>query len=905
MVCRLFRSAFSHLLGCCLILGLGIDARQLAADEGDPTSGPDWYMAMVRPVLYERCVACHGALKQEAGLRLDSARNIVRGSDDGKVIAASDPDASTVVQRVASMDLSVRMPPEGEPLHADQIDALERWIRDGAPIPSDEPEEADPGSHWAFVPPIKSAPPRASEKSWNDNPIDAWIASSREQKSVGNQSPAAPSIWLRRVYLDLIGLPPTLDEIQAFEKDSSNQAKERIVENLLASPHYGERWGRHWMDIWRYSDWWGLGEEVRNSQKHIWHWRDWIIESLNEDKGYDQMLLEMLAADELYPDDLDKLRATGYLARQYFKFNRTSWLDETIEHTAKGMLGMTFNCTKCHDHKYDPVTQQDYYRFRAIFEPYQVRMEMVPGQADYTRDGIPRAFDCNLDAPTYVHLRGDDRNPDSSRVMEPSVPPFLSRGQGFPIEPVALPPTAATPGLRPHVVENLRRVAWARIRELEGQRRELDQQCKGDFPRPDGTARETLEGQRAVVDHEVQKAHAELVAIDWRHQADVLAAQAAGSDDARQAAQRASYFEKRADVAAARLAVVQASTALAAAAADKKAEAITRLTHAESSLEAALQQIDAPGEQYRSLRGAEKTAESNLESDASRSKPFPGSSTGRRTALARWMTDASHPLTARVAVNHVWARHFGEPLVPTVFDFGRKGTPPVHPGLLDFLSVELIEHDWSLKHLHRMMVLSQTYAMSSSSLGMEAHSERDPDNRYYWRMNSMRMESQSVRDSLMHLAGDLDPKLGGPSIPVSDGSSRRRSLYFFQSHNEHETFLSIFDDANVLDCYRRAQSIVPQQALALQNSPLIQACSQRIADRIAARTTDSDDAAFVATAFEWLLATKVSGIELATAQRAMQRWRESALERGLDPVQHARVGLVRSLINHNDFLTVR
>jgi hypothetical protein len=905
MVCRLFRSAFSQLLGCCFILGLGIDARQLVAEESDPTSGPALYMSKVRPVLYERCVACHGALKQEAGLRLDSARHIGRGSDDGGVVIASDPESSEMVQRVTSTDLSVRMPPEGEPLHAEQIDALKRWIREGAPIPPDEPEESDPGSHWAFVPPQKSAWPQASNESWNNNPIDAWIASSREQKGLNFQTPAAPSIWLRRVYLDLIGLPPTLEEIQAFEQDPSDRARELIVEKLLSSPHYGERWGRHWMDIWRYSDWWGLGEEVRNSQKHIWHWRDWILESMNEDKGYDQMLREMLAADELYPDDLNKLRATGYLARQYFKFNRTSWLDETIEHTSKGMLGMTFNCTKCHDHKYDPLTQQDYYRFRAIFEPYQVRMEMIPGQADFARDGIPRAFDCNLEATTYVHVRGDDRNPDATRIMEPAVPEFLSRGNALCIESVRLPPTSANPGLRPHVAENLRRVTWSRIRELEGQRRGLDQQLRGDFPRPDGTPRETLEGQRAVVEQDVHKARAELVAIDWRYQADVLAAQAAGSDDARQAAQRAAYFEKRADVAAARHAVIQASIALSAAAADKKAEATTRLTNAESSLEAALKQLDAPGEQYRSLRGADKTAESNLETDASRLKPFPMSSTGRRTALARWMTDRNHPLTARVAVNHVWSRHFGEPLVPTVFDFGRKGTPPVHKELLDFLAVEFTENDWSLKHLHRMMVLSQTYAMSSSSLGMESNSERDPDNRFYWRMNSIRMEAQSVRDSLLHLAGDLDPKLGGPSIPISDSSSRRRSLYFFQSHNEHETFLSIFDDANVLDCYRRAQSIVPQQALALQNSPLIQTCSQRIVDRIKEKITSQDDAAFISTAFEWFLATDASPSEVSTALSAMQRWRQSALERGLDPVQHARIGLVRSLINHNDFLTVR
>ena len=194
------------------------------------------------------------------------------------------------------------------------------------------------------------------------------------------QGPAERSLLLRRVYLDLIGLPPTREEMQAFLGDKSPDAYEKVVDRLLASPQYGERWGRHWMDVWRYSDWWGLGAELRNSQKHIWHWRDWIVESLNEDKGYDRMLREMLAADELYPTDPDALRATGFLARHYFIFNRTTWLDETVEHTGKAFLGLTFNCCKCHDHKYDPFSQADYYRFRAIFEPYQIRTDNVPGE---------------------------------------------------------------------------------------------------------------------------------------------------------------------------------------------------------------------------------------------------------------------------------------------------------------------------------------------------------------------------------------------------------------------------------------------------------------------------------------------------------------------------------------------
>ena len=380
------------------------------------------YVRRVKSVLQARCYACHGVLKQEGGLRLDTALLAVKGGDSGVVIKPGDVDGSSLIQRIAAKDDATRMPPEGEPLTPEEIAAIRAWILQGAKGSPNEAPERDPREHWAFQSPVRSSIPETSVPGWSKNPIDAFIASMREQKGLSPQSPATKPIWLRRVMLDLIGLPPTAEELDAFVADESDQAFETVVNRLLDSPQYGERWGRHWMDIWRYSDWWGLGEDARNSQKHIWHWRDWIVDSLNADKGYDQMLREMLAADELYPEDPDRLRAGGFLGRQYFKFNRTSWMDETIEHTAKAMLGLTFNCAKCHDHKYDPFSQADYYRFRAIFEPYQVRLDATNGVIDFEKDGIPRPFDCNLDAKTYLHLRGDDRNPDLSRLMEPSVP---------------------------------------------------------------------------------------------------------------------------------------------------------------------------------------------------------------------------------------------------------------------------------------------------------------------------------------------------------------------------------------------------------------------------------------------------------------------------------------------------
>ncbi|MCI0402330.1 MAG: DUF1553 domain-containing protein [Acidobacteria bacterium] len=270
-------------------------------------------------------------------------------------------------------------------------------------------------------------------------------------------------------------------------------------------------------------------------------------------------------------------------------------------------------------------------------------------------------------------------------------------------------------------------------------------------------------------------------------------------------------------------------------------------------------------------------------------------------ALARWVTDARNPLTARVAVNHVWLRHFGRPLVPTIFDFGRKGAPPTHPALLDWLAVELMEKDWSLKHLHRLLVTSDAYRMSSSSAHAAAHVAADAENRWYWRMNSVRMEAQVIRDSLLHLAGDLDPMMSGPPIPVNTATNRR-SLYFVHSHNDHQKFLTTFDDANVLECYRRAESIIPQQALALANSQL----ALGMAERIAARLEAVSDAEFVRAAFELVLASPPTPAEQAECRQALSKLAETLRQqKQADAVRRARAAVVQALLNHNDFVTIR
>ncbi len=833
-----------------------------AASAADPVD----FKKEIRPILQERCFACHGALAQKSKLRVDSAANLLKAGavEPGKLVE------SKLIERISSMDDAIRMPPEGLPLKPEQIAKLKAWIEQGAKASAEDLQEPDPRDHWSFRTAVRPAVPKGSA-----NPIDAFVAAEWAKRGLKPVAPAEKRVLLRRVYIDLIGLPPTAVQTDAFVKDASPDAYEKVVDKLLASPQYGERWGRHFLDIWRYSEWWGLGAELRNSQRHIWHWRDWVVESFNADLGYDEMIRRMLAADELHPTEPDKLRATGYLARPYFLFNRTTWLDEVVEHTGKAFLGLTFNCAKCHDHKYDPIKQSDYYGFRAIFEPYQVRTDLVAGEPDAMKDGMPRAFDCNLGAKTPFHIRGDERNPEKDRAVPPGVPQFLAP-EDLKFAPVKLPPLAYRPGARPEIVAGYRKLLETKLAIAKAELAKL---------KPDGA--------KAVA-----AAEAELVALSTR-----AAADASGTkDDAKKAAKA----EKDSAVANAELAVARADVELLAAVPAAKPAAEMKKKAADTALVAAKKAAENPGEAYTPIPGALKSAESNLDT-APKNGPFPDTSTGRRTALANWIADAKNPLTARVAVNHIWLRHFGAPLVANVFEFGRRGIAPSHPELLDWLAVELMEHKWSFKHLHKLIVTSAVYRLSSSNADAESNAKLDGENKYLWRMNPTRMEAQVVRDSLLHLAGELDPARGGPPIPLAaQDASRRRSLYFFHSHNDNSKLLGIFDDANVLDCYRRTESIVPQQALALWNSKLAMAMAAKINDALHVRIGNGDDTTFVSAAFATVLGTIPTEEETAACVAALAELR-GTLKEVNDPerTRRARLQVVLALINHNDFITVR
>lgn len=1110
-------------------------ADEVGQDESvQPSPNAAHYEAKVKSALRERCFACHGPLRQEGDLRLDTVESMLRGGGSGSVIQAGDATASLLIQRITTEELEHRMPPEGEgeKVPSEVVKAISQWIAAGATAPGDEKPEPGPEDHWAYKP-IAAPSHSGLEGSLS---IDALLREKWLENGLNPNPTAPPEVLLRRLYFDLIGLPPPQEELERLPSTFDDAWYAATVERLLRDPRYGERWGRHWMDIWRYSDWWGLGDQLRNSQQHVWHWRDWIIESLNQDRPYDEMVRLMLAADEIKPDDLSDLRATGFLVRNYFLFNRNQWLDDTVEHVSKGFLGITMNCAKCHDHKYDPIGHTEYYQMRAIFEPYHVRLDMVEGVPDFNRNAIPRVFDGWLDLPTYRFVRGDEHQPDKSKLIAPGIPAFLAN-ENFKIESVSLPPVSWQPERRSFVRDNVRKIAEQNVAEAEQQLKDTlarlqaaqheyeayELEMKQTPPRDekvlvqenfaqlnqeaweilggewvlgpmklsqnrDGQSRSVLKwkevpptdldvslkftirggslyrsvgisfdcthtgGESALKpsDHETMvyvsahgpdpkvqasylsngiyqypadgrvpqpielnrvyelrvqvrgdlvnasldgvpklawkipggrhAGHLQFTTFDvladlheiqirplakhvrlrqpgagsaldvatalklselehvaaelklrwkqaefnsiavreraweavWKRE-DLQAAPDASSVALEEANQieaetrrEAIDAQNEAELAQASYNVAVADANVVRSGSDKKETSEKELAKAKESLATAEKKRSDKQGELVSFSGSKWAATRFLNSGADDPEVvFPKQSSGRRKALADWITSKENPLTARVAVNHIWTRHFGEPLVANVFDFGLKGATPTQVRLIDYLAHEFIASGWSMKQIHRRIVMSEAYRRSSSLLGAEENLKRDPDNKYLWRRNPIRIESQAVRDSLLSLAGTLDVTLGGPPVMASEQEeSKRRSLYFFHSNNERNMFLQTFDEAMVKECYRREQNIIPQQALALSNSKLVLDAVPSIAARLINRAKEEDD--FILLAFEQLLGVRATSAEVNACKKAMEHWRQLPDEGlGAGTGQRDRIMLVWTLINHNDFVTVR
>ena len=1052
---------------------------QQLAEQHSPSKSIN-YLTQIKPLLAEKCYSCHGTLKQESELRLETVDLMRSGGDSGPAIKPGESADSLLLQRISSRD-DDRMPPHGEgsPLKPDQIRLLKKWIDEGCNAPA-EVVPVKPADHWAFQKLVLSK----QQAGKSGNPIDLLIKQKHSKAGIQTAPPASRQTLIRRLYLDLIGLPPTPSQF------NDKRAITEIIDELLHSPQHGERWARHWMDIWRYSDWYGLGNQLRNSQKYLWHWRDWIINSLNKDKGYDKMIIEMLAGDEADPESIESITGTGFLARNYYLFNRTTWLDSTIEHTSKAFLGLTMNCAKCHDHKYDPITQQDYYRLRAIFEPHQVRLDPLPNETDFDQAGLPRVFDDDINRVTYLHERGDPKSPDKTKPIPPGVPAILSSFE-HKINPINLPRSAHSPGTRPYVLaahlakaQAQTKASQQRCTEAKARRKELASKAetkaphniqpfkfKDDFSTLDATrwqltgdgwkhragtlsqTKSTRDPQTARLlitpptdfdlrcmytttggstyksvtirfDQAEQSGYANYVytsayAPDPKVQAaferdktsvyptegrkafpitvgqqhelrfairgtlvniwidgkfmiayrypnrrkgfislsgfdatvdfdsiqienlnkdfeltEVSNKNAATVTEAEQAV-KVSNSQYEANIAYERMLkamlhsveadqLQKLSTAklqtLAETAGQQQAEwklaalkhdatvnasdpkKLATITQKIKQAQEHIAEIKESPIRFTPIKGSFKALESPADKEVDYPATYSPISTGRRLALANWITSDQNPLTARVAVNHVWMRHFGQPLVDSTFDFGLRAPAPVHQDLLDLLATEFINSGWSFRHLHRLIVSSQTYALSASTATASSENLiKDPNNKLLWRMNSRRMEAQVIRDSVLFLAGELDTTMGGPSINP-EAEARRRSIYFKHSRDQKNSFLEMFDNADILQCYRRSESIVPQQALALSNSRLSIEMSNQIARKLHKELKSNKTLDFINATFGLILARPPSDLEIKTCEKYFNEMEKLEQEPGADQI---RARFVQAILNHNDFITIR
>jgi hypothetical protein len=745
----------------------------------------------VLPILSAHCFACHGpdASKRKADLRLDVRSSAVADQGGPAAIVPGRPAESELIARITAKDERRRMPPvkTGPRLKPEQIQLLRTWIEQGAPYTE----------HWAFLPPRRPLVPRVQDGTWPQTPLDSFILHRLEQQNLRPAPPASREVLIRRATLDLLGLPPTPDEINAFRTDASPNAYQRLVERLLQSPQYGERWGRHWLDVARYADSGGFETDIFFAS--AWRYRDYVIRSINADKPFDQFIREQIAGDELYPKDRQALLATALYAigpvleeagmvRGKLDYD---WLTDAVDTTGSAFLGLTLGCARCHDHKYDPISQRDYFALQAVFAASDL-------------------FDFNANGTVlreHVALKKTEKDFEqartrAARTKQPGeydeYPDIPLRGLGHRSKPIE-------------------------VRLLK----------RGELDHPGEPIQAGLPSQLVT-------------------------------------------------------------------------DPLTL-----PSLPRGERETTKPGQKAKGKRQKEPSP--------------PGGGEGRvrgglaslpreawRTALANWIGSDQNPLTARVLVNRLWQGHFGQGLVRTPNDFGTRGERPTHPELLDWLAAELVEHGWSLKHVHRLILLSSTYQMSST---VDRETLRlDPDNRWLTRFQPRRVEAEVVWDSIRAVAGTLNRKMYGlpigppldqrelignyrkwPSSPPAEAN--RRAVYIVVRRSFRFPALSAFDlPENVSSCGQRDRTIVPNQALTLLNNRTIREQAGAFAERLL-RETDGSPEALAARAWRYVYGRTMSDDERREVV-AFLRGRNQATETWKTAVED----LCVALFNTNEFL---
>jgi cytochrome c553 len=731
-----------------VLAGLGAWGVSLAraAGEGPDRSQLDFFESRVRPILATNCQSCHGASKQKGGLRLDSREAVLKGGQSGPAVAPGEPDRSLLIEAIG-YDGETQMPPKG-PLKPREVQALTEWVKMGAPWPEaagrSEPTSAasttapgpgkDPKSHWAFRPVKPPALPTVKDAAWPKGSIDLFVLAKLEGRGLRPVEPADKRTLIRRVTFDLTGLPPAPEEVDAFLGDEAPNAYERLVDRLLASPRYGERWGRHWLDVARYGE-----DQAHTFQAKKYpfgyKFRDWVVRALNADMPYDRFVTEQVAGDLIDgPDREGRLAALGFFALGpvYYGKAIADERDDRIDTLSRGFLGLTVACARCHDHKFDPIPTTDYYALAGVFASTQFKEYPAAPQEEIRRYDEAQAAIA-------------DKTKEIDRFTA------LAGLRGY----YAIP--------KDQVERSLSAESKARLKSLRDDLARLKKVAPPPYP---------------VVHALAESENATNLRVNVRGNPENL-----GPEVPRRF--------------------------------------LTALSEGE---------------------------------------PAPFRQGSGRLELARAIASEDNPLTARVMVNRIWEHHFGRGLVATPSNFGALGEPPTHPDLLDYLAGRFVALGWSMKAIHREILLSATYQLSSR---IDPRNQAvDADNALLWRMNRRRLEVEAWRDAMLAASGELDPTIGGPSEELVAPGNRRRTFYAAVSRHNLDSLLRLFDfpDPNIT-CDRRVVTSVPLQQLFVLNSEFMVRQAKALAKRLTSDPAGSD-AERIRRAFPLLYGRPASGEEV-------------------------------------------
>ena len=768
----------------------------------------EFFEMKVRPVLAKNCFSCHTNSKL-GGLDLSTRESLLKGGKSGPAIIPGDPAQSLLMKAVRFEDSKLKMPMGGAKLKPEEIAAIETWIKEGATWPeSPKPAVAAKGyvitpeqkAFWSFQPVRKPTLPAVKNAR---SSIDRFILAKLDEKHLKPAPRATRTTLLRRASYDLTGLPPTPEEVDAFLVDKSSNAFEKVIDRLLASPRYGERWGRFWLDVARYSDD-KLNSTMDEPQKNAFRFRDWVIEAFNKDLPYDTLVKAQIAGDLL--DNKDLVAATGMYALS------PEFQDDRVDVTTRGFLGMTVACAQCHDHKYDPIPTRDFYSLMGIFTSSKYNEYPLAEKSVVDEFKSRKKEHDDLTAQLKDHLKKQ-----ADQLAE-----ILATKTADYIKAIAEGKTEA-PGLDKETLERwskylkkptydyafenpLKAKDYAgfekKIIELNDEKKDIDEKnnirlggskLRGDLSRADLLSLERdkyffwrdLFGNTGVLIYGEKKIDRWL-SPEWKEHVESL----------------------RAKIEAAKKAMPEEYPFLHAMADEPK-----------------------PHNEKIQIKGSRQ----NLGDEAPREfltilcngDPKPFTKGSGRLELAEAIVAPDNPLTARVMVNRIWLGHFGQGIVRTPDNFGVLGERPSHPELLDYLAARFMENKWSIKSMHREIMLSDAYALSTENI--PANAEADPENRFVWRANVRRLEAEALRDSILYVAGDLDLTTGGPGVKFMD-DNRRRTVYGYVSRRKLDPMLSLFDFPNPNSTSeQRIPTDVPTQRLFLLNSPVMLKASEHLA----------------------------------------------------------------------------